>query len=240
MPNLGFAQNTPWHPSAEIPLTLAVIIPTYHDDEALKRLLISLRLYDYEIWVVDGADSLITRELCGQAGVRYASSPPGRGQQIAVGVKRAKAEWLWMLHADSDVDATCHSRLAERIAAEPAWGRFNVHISGLGLIGHLMNLRSRLTGICTGDQAMYCHRSLLNDIGGFPAQPLMEDIELSRRLKRLSAPFYAEEEMVGTSARRWRANGIVRTVLSMWWFRLRYFFGASPESLYASYYGRKT
>ena len=118
------------------------------------------------------------------------------------------------------------------------WGRFAVRIEGgavLAIVAWMMNRRSCLTGICTGDQGIFVHRELLHAVGGMPTQPLMEDIELSRRLKRKVRPL-CRTERVGTSARRWRAHGVLRTVLSMWWFRLRYWQGADAEQLAREYY----
>ena len=108
----------------------------------------------------------------------------------------------------------------------------------LGLVAWLMNWRSRLTRICTGDQAMFFATGILSEVGGFPAQPLMEDIELSKRLKRSSGVFMAPKLAVRASPRRWRQRGVLRTIGHMWWMRLRYFFGASPGALYVAYYGR--
>jgi rSAM/selenodomain-associated transferase 2 len=166
------------------------------------------------------------------------STPPGRGRQLAAGAADARADWLWFLHADSAGTAPALDWLA-RHRDGPAWGRFDVRLEPAGpmlrLVGFLMNQRSRLTGICTGDQGIFVHRVLLERAGGMPEQPLMEDIELSRRLKRLGRPLCPRVALL-TSSRRWRDRGAVRTIFGMWWFRLRYWLGADPERLARAYY----
>ena len=176
-----------------------------------------------------------------QAAVVEAQGDPGRGGQLAAGVGVAQGEWLWMLHADNaDVASALQFLLLDR---SPCWGRFDVRLttdnggsrSALQLVAAMMNWRSRVTSICTGDQAIFVHRSLLEQIGGIPEQPLMEDVELSRRLKRLK-PATCPEVRISASGRRWLNNGVVSTILSMWLFRLRYFFGSAPEALARRYY----
>ena len=127
-------------------------------------------------------------------------------------------------------------------AAGRQWGRFDVRIDGrhplLPLIGWLMNRRSRLSGIATGDQAMFVRREAFARAGGFPALALMEDVALSKRLKRISAPLCLRDRVV-TSGRRWESRGVVRTIVLMWRLRLGYFFGASPERLHKLYNARR-
>jgi hypothetical protein len=129
--------------------------------------------------------------------------------------------------------------LAERLAATGrAWGRFDVRIAGthpmLRLVERMMNLRSRLTHICTGDQGIFVRREAFEAIGGYPRQALMEDLALSARLRRLSAPLCLRERCL-TSARRWESNGVLRTVVLMWWLRLQYACGAAPARLARAY-----
>lgn len=175
-----------------------------------------------------------------ELGADICYSSPSRGGQIARGVLQADTDWIWVLHADSlHVEPALRylSRLSS--GSVPAWGRFDVNLLGahpaLAMIGFLMNLRSRWTAICTGDQGMFFHRSLLRDIGGFPNQRLMEDIEVSRRLKGLGG-FLAPKIRISTSGERWLRDGLVSTVLRMWRWRLRYFLGTSADELYAEYY----
>jgi hypothetical protein len=157
---------------------------------------------------------------------------------LAAGVARAHGAWIWLLHADSrGVAGGLRWLLAREV--EPCWGRFNIALAdaspSLRLVGFMMNLRSRLTGICTGDQGIFVHSRLLAACGGVPQQQLMEDIELCRRLKRLARPEVPPQTLI-TSSRRWRQRGVLRTVLQMWQLRLRYWLGAAPEVLAREYY----
>ncbi len=142
-----------------------------------------------------------------------------------------------MLHADSEPDAGIIGYLGTLDA--PAWGRLDVRFSDgpafLAVVAALMNWRSRLTGIATGDQGIFAHRSLLDAVGGVPRQALMEDVELSKRLKSRSRPLCPRATLT-TSGRRWRTRGVLRTILGMWWFRLRYWLGVDPERLAGEYY----
>jgi rSAM/selenodomain-associated transferase 2 len=142
---------------------------------------------------------------------------------------------LLFLHADTQLPADADVLIREALAGgSRVWGRFDVAITGrpamLKLIAALMNLRSRRTGIATGDQAMFMTRAAFEAVGGFPAQPLMEDIEMSRRLLKLSRPACLSAK-VQTSGRRWESRGVWRTVLLMWRLRWAYWRGATPERL---------
>jgi rSAM/selenodomain-associated transferase 2 len=156
------------------------------------------------------------------------------------GAGAARGDVLLFLHADTHLPADADRLILDGLATAGAgWGRFDVRIEGrhplLPLIAMMMNLRSRLTGIATGDQAMFVERSAFAATGGFPDIALMEDIELSRRLKRLGRPSCLRAR-VTTSGRRWEKHGVVRTVLTMWRLRLAFFFGAAPAKL-AVWYG---
>ena len=217
---------------------LSVIIPVHNDERALVRILERLDGRSFEIIVVDGQSTDASLAVARQFGTITLSCAPGRGQQLNLGFAHATGAWIWLLHADSEVpDATLH--FLETLPRQPGWGRFDVHLVGssplLRPIGFLMNLRSRVTGICTGDQGMYVHRDLIEEIGGIPQQTLMEDIELSKRLKRHSPPRCQRLKLI-TSARRWENRGVLPTVLQMWWYRLAYWFGADPERLAKRYY----
>ncbi|CAE7460220.1 unnamed protein product [Symbiodinium pilosum] len=184
---------------------LRVIVPVLHDDNHLKVLLKWLAEHQLAAIVVDGAASEVTQRLV-TTPHEYIAHPPGRGMQIACGVAASAVPWIWVLHADGLPSSAAVSQLGGLVEAdEPRWGRFNVKIQGLALIAHTMNLRSRFSRICTGDQGMFFHAGLIQAIGGFPAQPLMEDIEVSRRLKAVaSSAFVALSATVETSPRRWR------------------------------------
>ena len=190
--------------------------------------------------MVDGGSRDRSAAIAAAAGARVLSSAPGRGRQLAAGVRSAAGEVLWLLHADSRLPLPVGQYLTI-LRRQSGWGRFDVRLRPatplLELVARMMNLRSRLTRICTGDQGMFLHRDLLAGIGGLPEQPLMEDIELSRRLRAV-ATFAAPALALETSARRWHERGVLRTVVVMWWLRLRYWAGADPERLARRYYGR--
>ena len=217
---------------------LTAIVPVLHDDDALAELLRLLHAWRLPVVVVDGASADTTEALVGED-VDYLRTQPSRGGQIALAMKSVVTPWVWVLHADtrpSDQALAFVKGLSE--SDKPGWGRFDVVLPGLGVVGFFMNWRSRWSKICTGDQAMFFHRQLLQASGGFPEQPLMEDIEVSKRLKRSGrGTFHAPSIAVEASPRRWRSRGVLRTILSMWSFRLRYFFGAQPVKLAAAYYG---
>ena len=224
---------------------LSIIVPVFNDSESLRVLLTHLRAVldaretAAEIIVVDGGslDDSVTVAI--ELGATVELVPPGRGRQLNAGLRLARGDLIWMLHADSEPvpEALTWLLQYDRIG----WGRFDVRFDDSGLrmwlVAALMNIRSRITGICTGDQGIFAHRRLLERIGGVPEQPLMEDIELSRRLTRLCAP-ECPVSIVRTSARRWHDQGWLTTVCSMWWFRLRYWSGVSPDRLAREYHGR--
>lgn len=224
-------------------MQLSIVIPVLNDVDALSALLRLLRAQtraDVEILVADGgsADGSAgtARELGAQA---VLVTPAGRGAQLAAAAQFARGRWIWCLHADSKPDPGCLPWLLA-LPDQPGWGRFNVGLDGsplLRLVGRAMNLRSWLTGIATGDQGIFVHRALLSEVGGVPRQPLMEDIELSRRLRRLVRP-RCPSLKVHTSARRWQRHGVLRTIFAMWRFRLRYWWGADPVDLARDYYRR--
>lgn len=230
-------------------MSLTIVVPVFRDDAELDDLLHRFAALAGQqlperttLVVVDGASDTQTAQRVAHHGQTYMASLPGRGQQIARGISTYPADWYWIVHADTQLE---HSQLRwlQSLMAQgsPAWGRFDIQLHDLPWLAWFMNWRSRLTRICTGDQAMFVHQTLLDRIGGFPPQPLMEDIECSRRLKREAASnFVASQVRVGTSTRRWRSQGIVRTVLSMWLLRLRYWWGSSAEDLYQAYYGRSS
>ena len=219
---------------------VTAVIPVLDDAERLATLLKALQRWEgLEIVVVDGGSRDDPGAVCRRFGARCLSTTRGRGGQLRLGVAAARGDWLWLLHADAEVTPELATPLAEA-ARRAAWGRFDIRLSGtspmLRVVGFLMNWRSRLTGICTGDQGIFVSRELLEAVGGVPDQPLMEDIELSRRLRRRARPLRIAARL-GSSGRRWEEAGVGRTVFSMWWLRLRYFFGARPEDLYRRYYG---
>ncbi len=154
------------------------------------------------------------------------------------GAAAARSDVLLFLHADTRLPPLADVQVLQALATGACWGRFDVRIEGrprmLRVVSTLMNLRSRWSGIATGDQAIFVTRSALDRVGGFPVQPLMEDIEISRRLKRLSAPACLRAR-VHTSGRRWEQHGVWRTIVLMWRLRWRYWRGESPARLAEAY-----
>lgn len=190
-----------------------------------------------ELIVVDSGSNDNPQEITGGT-IFLQATVPGRGAQVALGIRHASREWIWVLHADSSVNEDNIESIVTAIN-QVLWGRFDVTLHSsrweFRMIETLMNVRSRLTSICTGDQGMFFRRDILDEIGGFPEQPIMEDIEVSKRLRKLARPFCSPCRLEA-STRKWEAEGVFRTVFRMWTYRLRYFLGASSESLYAEYY----
>ena len=219
-------------------MKLSVIIPALDEAAGIGgtlRALQPLRAARHEVIVVDGGSRDGTPEAARPLADRVLAAPRGRADQMNAGADAAAGDVLLFLHADTRLPAGADRTVLDGLAASGAsWGRFDVRIDGrsplLALIAWLMNRRSRLTGIATGDQAMFVTRAAFAAVGGFPALALMEDVALSKRLKRFSAPLCLRERAV-TSGRRWESHGVLRTIVLMWWVRLRYFFGTSPERL---------
>ena len=188
-----------------------------------------------QLIVADGGSSDDTAALARIAGATVIPAPRGRALQMNAGAQQASAGVLLFLHADTLLPEDADQLIARALADGSAvWGRFDVCIAGqsrmLRVVAALMNLRSRWSGMATGDQAMFMTRAAFDTVGGFPAQPLMEDIEISRRLGRLSRPACLRAKVL-TSGRRWETRGVWRTVLLMWRLRFAYWRGAAPEHL---------
>jgi rSAM/selenodomain-associated transferase 2 len=225
-------------------MQLSVIIPTLDEAAGIVATLAALqplRAAGHEVIVVDGGSRDGTPEAARAHADRALAAPRGRANQMNAGADAAAGDVLLFLHADTRLPTGADRTVLDGLAASGAsWGRFDVRIEGrsplLRLVAWLMNYRSRLTGIATGDQAMFVTRAAFAAAGGFPALALMEDVALSKRLKRVSSPLCLRERAV-TSGRRWESRGVVRTIVLMWWLRLRYALGASPERLRRIYYG---
>jgi rSAM/selenodomain-associated transferase 2 len=221
---------------------LAIIIPVLDEGESIAAALdalADLRALGAEVIVVDGGSRDATIQRARLRADHVISAPRGRALQMNAGTERASGDVLLFLHVDTrlpgDVD---HVVLNGLQRSGRAWGRFDVRIDGrsplLAIVGWLMSTRSRLTGIATGDQAIFVRREAFQAVGGFPAIALMEDIALCKRLKGVSRPLCLRERVI-TSGRRWEKNGVLNTVVLMWRLRLAYFFGADPEKLAQQY-----
>lgn len=218
---------------------VSVVVPVRNDAAALRELLQTLQASPFEIVVVDGGSRDGSATVAEEFRATLVRSAASRGGQLDAGVRAASGELVWMLHADARPSELNIDEILGMRMASPAWGRFDVHLDdspSLRVVAASMNLRSALSGICTGDQGIFAHRHLLWAVGGVPRQPLMEDVELSKRLRRLVRPRRAST-LLAASPRRWRSRGVAATVASMWRLRLRYALGATPEALYRSYYG---
>ena len=225
--------NDPW---------LSVIIPVRNEGARIGTTLAPLQPWrprGVEVLVVDGDSSdhsaLLARELAD----RVLASPPGRARQMNLGAGVARGGLLWFLHADT-LCSDDHLQALQRWSGQPVWGRFDVRLSGPGpllkLVAAGMNLRSRCSGIATGDQGIFVEPDLFRHVGGFPDQPLMEDVELSARLRREAAPA-CERPPLRVDSRRWESRGRWRTIILMWQLRWAYWRGVDPESLHRRYYG---
>lgn len=220
---------------------LRIVMPVLNEGATLARQLRGLRPLrerGAELVVVDGGSTDATwAAACGQAD-RVLLAPRGRGAQMNAGARDAAAEVLLFLHADTTLPADADAQLRDALDTGAQWGRFDVRIAGanplLRLVERGMNLRSRLSGIATGDQAIFVRRDLFERAGGFPEIALMEDIALCARLRQFGAPACLRAEVV-TSARRWEAAGVLRTIVSMWRLRAAYFLGADPAMLARRY-----
>ncbi|MDO9092522.1 MAG: TIGR04283 family arsenosugar biosynthesis glycosyltransferase [Rubrivivax sp.] len=220
---------------------LSIVMPVLDEAEGIVttlQALAPLRAAGHEVIVVDGGSSDGTAELAMPLADRVVTSPRGRARQMNAGALQAQGDVLLFLHADTVLPAGADRCVLQALAAGRRWGRFDVRISGssawFGVIASFMNLRSRLSGIATGDQALFVERSLFHELEGYADQPLMEDIELSRRLRAVGRPACLRERVL-TSGRRWESRGVWRTVLLMWQLRWRYWRGVSPEALARAY-----
>jgi rSAM/selenodomain-associated transferase 2 len=223
-------------------LILSVIIPVLNEASTLRETLPrlqGLRAAGHEIIVSDGGSIDGTRELAAAWADQVLCGPAGRARQMNKGAGVAGGQVLLFLHADTrlpdSADRMIRGALQDHVTQ---WGRFDVRLSGprtaYRVIETLMNLRSRWSGIATGDQAVFVRRRVFETVGGFPDIALMEDVALSRLL-RARCPPVCLKQCVITSSRRWESRGIARTIVLMWRLRLAYFLGADPERLARAY-----
>jgi rSAM/selenodomain-associated transferase 2 len=221
-----------------MPEKISIIIPVLNEAHIIAQMLSTLqpfRLKGHEVVVVDGGSDDVSRRVSRSLADQWICSPQGRSRQMNAGARIARGEILLFLHADTFLPEGADDFIISGMKEKgKVWGRFDVRLSGrhpmLRLIEYLMNRRSRLSGIATGDQGIFVKRETFKSISGFPEIALMEDIALSRILKRVGSPLCLRQKVV-TSSRRWEKNGILRTVLLMWYLRLGYFFGADPNRL---------
>ncbi len=226
---------------------VSIVVPALDEAEGIERTLRplqALRARGAEVIVVDGGSRDATRALAAPLADRVLEAPRGRAAQMNAGAAAGHGEILLFLHADTLLPEGALGAIESALAdAHRAWGRFDVRIEGasplLALVAAAMNLRSRATGIATGDQAIFARRAAFEAAGGFPAIALMEDVALSTALKRISRPACLRER-VATSGRRWERHGVLRTVVLMWRLRLSYALGADPSRLARRYDVRRS
>jgi rSAM/selenodomain-associated transferase 2 len=220
--------------------SLSIVVPVLDEAGSIAATVARARLHADEVLVVDGGSRDDTGALARAAGARVIDAPRGRASQMNAGAALAAGDVLLFLHADCRLPDGAGDAVRGAVAAGRRWGRFDVRLdsprAALAVIGGAMNLRSRITGIATGDQALFVARDLYEALGGYAAIPLMEDVELCARLRRVAPPACLRLR-VGVSARRWERHGVVRTVLLMWALRAAYALGASPARLHRLYYG---
>ncbi|HEX6003940.1 MAG TPA: TIGR04283 family arsenosugar biosynthesis glycosyltransferase [Burkholderiales bacterium] len=222
-------------------MSLSIIVPCLNEGDGIEATLAALsplRRRGTEVIVVDGGSTDATVHRAREAD-RIFTAPRGRSVQMNAGAARASGGILLFLHADCRLPLEADRLVIESLQrTRRGWGRFDVHIESrsplLRLVAALMNLRSRMTGIATGDQALFVTRPLFEAVGGFPAIGLMEDIALSRRLKRYGRPLCLKHK-VAVSARRWERHGILATIVLMWRLRFAYWLGADPDELAMRY-----
>jgi rSAM/selenodomain-associated transferase 2 len=219
---------------------LSIIVPALDEAQGIVAFLEALqplRARGHEVIVADGGSRDGTPHLARPLADRVIAASKGRAVQMNAGARRASGSALVFLHADSRLPPDADRSVLRALATRP-WGRFDVEIAGrhplLRVVALAMNARSRLTGIATGDQAIFVRRGTFETLGGYAAIPLMEDIELSRRLRRIARPVCLRVRLC-TSGRRWESRGVVRTILLMWRLRLAYYFGADPARLAERY-----
>ncbi len=222
---------------------ISIVMPVLNEASTLVASLQALqdaRSRGVEIIVVDGGSEDATIDLARPLADQVLIAPRGRASQMNAGAAAAHGNVLWFVHADTRVTAEHEHKIlwATAHAWGGRWGRFDVRIDSpnrmLRLVSKAINVRSRWSGIATGDQAIFVSKILFERVGGFPDLPLMEDIAISKRLKCATSPACFPETVL-TSARRWETHGVWRTIILMWSLRAAFFFGVSPHFLARQY-----
>lgn len=234
----------PGEEARENDLRCSVVVPVLNEAATLAINLARLKPFrtrGAEVIVVDGGSRDGSAEAAGPFADRVLVATAGRASQMNAGARVASGDVLLFLHADARLPPDADLRIRTALErSNRVWGRFDIRLSGHGpllrVVEFFMNLRSRLTGIATGDQAMFVRRSAFEKLGGFPALALMEDVAFSARLKRESRPLCLRARVVASS-RKWEREGALRTIWLMWRLRLAYFLGADPSDLARRYYG---
>lgn len=214
-------------------MKLSIIIPTLNEASHIESLLAQLSDENVELIVVDGgSDDQTVQRASVHAKLVYSST--GRAVQMNTGAAAANGDWLWFLHADTQLSQPLNAYVDEITQSSSVWGRFTVRLNDarfiFRVIERLMNARSCFTSVATGDQGLFVDRRLFDELGGYPELPLMEDVALSKRLRKVM-PVNCSALSLITSARRWQHRGVLKTIVLMWWLRLAYVVGVSPARL---------
>ena len=215
---------------------ISIIIPTYNEEIGIITFLTKLQALrpECELIVVDGGSDDDTVNIVEPLVDDVVRSDKGRALQMNVGAAKANAPILLFLHADTFLPTNALEQVQQAMDKGHKWGRFDIKLTGkslvLSVVAWMMNKRSCMTGIATGDQALFVEKSLFEKVGGYADIALMEDIELSSKLKKQTKPYCVKAKVI-SSGRRWLSFGVIKTVLLMWWLRLRYFFGSDPTDL---------
>lgn len=225
---------------------ISVVIPCLNEASiCVGRLqsLQDLRRDGHELILVDGGSADDTPERSRPLVDRVLLSEPGRARQMNLGAAAAGGDVLWFLHLDTLIPDGAARLILSQAVGRGGWGRFDVRLSGdrpmFRVVERMMDLRSRVTGMVTGDQGMFVRRELFDRVGGFPEIALMEDLAISKRLKRIARPVRLSSRVVASS-RRWERDGVWRTIVFMWFLRAAYQLGADPDWLARRYYPKPT
>jgi rSAM/selenodomain-associated transferase 2 len=220
---------------------LCIVVPVLNEAQSLAPRLLELQKFrrrGAHLVVVDGGSDDDTLAIARTHADLAFVAPRGRAAQMNAGAAACPADVLLFVHADTCLPDDADTLVAHATSGRRAWGRFDVRIDSprptLQLVQGAMNLRSRWTGIATGDQALFVRHELFRSVGGFPDIPLMEDIAMSRRLLQYAQPACLRARVI-TSARRWESNGVCQTIFLMWRLRAAYFLGADPAQLALQY-----
>lgn len=225
-------------------MRISVVMPVLNEEKTVEATMAALKpLGPHELIVVDGRSTDRTGAICAQLGVTLFFSAPGRAAQMNQGARYATGDVLLFLHADTRLPVSAFDDIRKALKdPRTAGGRFDVELDGEGwllkLIGAMISLRSRLSRVATGDQAIFVRREVFNKIGGYPDIPLMEDIEFARALKRTGRVACLKSRVI-TSARRWESEGAWRTIFKMWILKALYLLGVSPTRLKPFYGDRR-
>lgn len=222
-------------------MKVSIIIPVLNEAKHLVEGLNKLQSYrkqGHEIVMVDGGSADDTVKLAADLSDKVIRSDRGRARQMNAGANIASGDVLLFLHADTVLPENACELIESSFCDGRKWGRFDVKLSGtrnvFRVIETLINWRSRITSVATGDQAIFISREMFDRVGSFPDIPLMEDIAISKSLRHISKPACLTSVVV-TSSRRWEKHGVLKTVLLMWFLRFLYFIGVSPDRLVRLY-----